>query len=110
MYALRFDWCVYLASAPLIPLCIEPSTHSLVCVLFADFPCHSYQHNILEMFLHLVLSMVWQQLAQFSTSKLILKQLHVQTVIPWLHTAPIAWSQGYNLNHVCMTIITLLNF
>ena len=26
----------------------------LVCVVFADFACHSYQHNILEMFLYLV--------------------------------------------------------
>ena len=24
--------------------------HTLVCVVFADFACHSYQHNILEMF------------------------------------------------------------
>ena len=28
--------------------------HTLVCVVFADFACHSYQHNILEMFLYLV--------------------------------------------------------
>ena len=26
----------------------------LVTVVFADFACHSYQHNILEMFLYLV--------------------------------------------------------
>ena len=30
--------------------------NTLVCVLFADFTCHSYQHNILEMFLYLVYS------------------------------------------------------
>ena len=26
----------------------------LVTAVFADFACHSYQHNILEMFLYLV--------------------------------------------------------
>ena len=32
------------------------AVHTLVCVVFADFACHSYQHNILEMFLYLVLN------------------------------------------------------
>ena len=40
--------------APLIPLCVEQST--LVCAVFVDFACHSYQHNILEVFLYLVLT------------------------------------------------------
>ena len=40
----------HLALAPLIPLCLERFTH-YVCVVFADFACHSYQ---LEMFLYLV--------------------------------------------------------
>ena len=31
----------------------------LVTVVFADFACHSYQHNILEMFLYLVHLLVW---------------------------------------------------
>ena len=26
----------------------------LVCIVFAGFACHSYQHNILKMFLYLV--------------------------------------------------------
>ena len=31
----------------------------LVTVVFADFACHSYQHNILEMFLYLVHLLFW---------------------------------------------------
>ena len=31
----------------------------LVTVIFADFACHSYQHNILEMFLYLVHLLFW---------------------------------------------------
>ena len=31
----------------------------LVTVVFADFACHSYQHNILEMFLYLVRLLFW---------------------------------------------------
>ena len=31
----------------------------LVCVVFANFACHSYQHNILEMFLYLVHLLFW---------------------------------------------------
>ena len=33
---------------------VSGAIHALVCVVFADFACHSYQHNILEMFLYLV--------------------------------------------------------
>ena len=33
--------------------------HTLVCVVFAGLACHSYQHNILEMFLYLVHSLFW---------------------------------------------------
>ena len=31
----------------------------LVTVVFADFVCHSYKHNILEMFLYLVHLLFW---------------------------------------------------
>ena len=31
----------------------------LVTVVFVDFACHSYQHNILEMFLYLVRLLFW---------------------------------------------------
>ena len=31
----------------------------LVTVVFADFACHSYQYNILEMFLYLVRLLFW---------------------------------------------------
>ena len=31
----------------------------LVTVVFAEFACHSYQHNILEMFLNLVRLLFW---------------------------------------------------
>ena len=29
---------------------VSQAIHTLVCIVFADFACHSYQHNILEMF------------------------------------------------------------
>ena len=39
------DQSVHLA--PLILLCLDRFTH-LYALFFADFTCHSYQHNILE--------------------------------------------------------------
>ena len=38
---------------------VSCAIHTLVCVVFADFTCHFYQHNILEMFLCLVHLLFW---------------------------------------------------
>ena len=38
---------------------VSLAIHTLVCVVFADFACHSYQHYILEMFLCLVYLLFW---------------------------------------------------
>ena len=41
---LRFDQCSSLVMAP--ELVVSLAIHTLACVVFADFACHSYQHNI----------------------------------------------------------------
>ena len=38
---------------------VSRAIHTLVCAVFADFACHSYQYNILEMFLYFVHLPFW---------------------------------------------------
>ena len=49
-------WCLcFLEICSAIPTTLHfQCFFYLVTVVFADFACHSYQHNILEMFLYLV--------------------------------------------------------
>ena len=47
-------WLVCTFSLSTLDSVVPWAIHTLVCVLFADFTCHSYQHYILEMFLYLV--------------------------------------------------------
>ena len=57
----EFSWytkhCPLLGRGPLL----GPSVNGelTVCVVFAVFACHSYQHNILEVFLYLVHLLFW---------------------------------------------------
>ena len=47
-------WLVCTFSLGTLDSVVSWAIHTLVWVVFADFACHSYQHNILEMFLYLI--------------------------------------------------------